>query len=184
MPRDLVRLSSRAGRADRGTNGFAHGVTGITDMSAMQKALPRDDVKAALCVRAPRVEAGDRDKKQGPCWGLALPCHLAQVPVERSRASPPHRTLLRAAAVGAPSHPAAPVFILGPCGQFPLFHTGGRDGQIQPDLLFFTLVPPAYTLSHQNHAKMRAQGTANTRLTASAQGSQENTSKFMDAEEA
>lgn len=65
-----------------------------------------------------------------------------------------------------------------------LQHTGGRDGLIQPDLLFFTLAPPACSLPHQNHAKMRAQGTANTGLTAPAKGSQENISKFMDAEEA
>jgi len=73
-----------------------------------------------------------------------------------------------------------PVQVIPPSPQ----HTGGRDGQIQPDLLFFTLVPPAHASPHQNHAKTKGRGTANISLTAPAKGSQENISKFMDAEEA
>lgn len=73
MPRDLVGLSSRAVRADRGTNGFAHGVTGITDMSTTQKALPRDNAEAALHVRAHRGEAGDRDESRDPAEGWRCP---------------------------------------------------------------------------------------------------------------
>lgn len=76
-------------------------------------------------------------------------------------------------------HPT-PVWVISPSPQY----IGGKDDQIQLDLLLFTLDLPAYTSPCQTHANMRARGTANSSLTAPAKSSQGNISKFMDEEEA
>lgn len=142
----------RVGRAGRGASSSAHGVTGST-VPVGESAAQWRGQGCALDASSQWLSKGHRGKHGAggclgsgvlSCWWLALPCHLSW---RADRAELSITTMLNPSNSGngdvQPHHSlfllTTPVWVTPPSPQY----IGGKDDQIQSDLLFFTLVLPA-----------------------------------------